>query len=70
MLGALTGVLSKPDYSDQRSDGVFALVILLALFYSPGAGAVPFLYSAEVWPNEARDVGVRNHETPRKATLG
>jgi hypothetical protein len=58
MLGGLTRVLNLPDYSASKAPAVAALVILLAICYFPGAGAVPFLYSAEVWPNEARDVGV------------
>jgi hypothetical protein len=29
-------------------------IMLYTLFYSPGAGCVPFLYSSEVWPNEGR----------------
>jgi hypothetical protein len=33
---------------------VVIFIILFTFFYSPGAGAVPFLYSAEIWPNEGR----------------
>lgn len=58
MLGGLTGVLSLPDEHPHRAGAVAALVFFLAMCYSPGVGAVPFLYAAEVWPNEARDIGV------------
>jgi MFS family permease len=37
---------------------VVIFIMLFTLFYSPGAGCVPFLYSAEVWPNEGREVGM------------
>ncbi|KAI9765689.1 MAG: hypothetical protein M1840_007247 [Geoglossum simile] len=37
---------------------VMTFVILFTLCYSPGAGCVPFVYSAEVWPNEGREVGM------------
>lgn len=33
---------------------VMIFIVLFTFFYSPGAGAVPFVYSAEVWPNEGR----------------
>jgi hypothetical protein len=68
MLGGLTGVLSLPNYNASKAPAVAALVILLAVCYSPGAGAVPFLYSAEVWPNEARDVGVSTSATQQPET--
>jgi sugar transport protein len=32
---------------------VVIFIILFTLFYSPG-GCVPFVYSAEVWPNDCR----------------
>lgn len=58
MLSGLTGALSLSDDSPRKTPVVFLFMIFLAFCYSPGVGAVPFLYSAEVWPNEARDVGV------------
>ncbi|OXV07371.1 hypothetical protein Egran_04865 [Elaphomyces granulatus] len=36
---------------------VVIFIILFTLFYSPG-GCVPFVYSAEVWPNDCREVGM------------
>ena len=39
--------------------GLVALFIyLFDIFYSPGAGPVPFTYSAEVWPITHRDIGM------------
>jgi hypothetical protein len=60
MLGGLTGVLNLPENSNRKLGAVMGFAFFLGMCYSPGVGAVPFLYSAEVWPNEARDVGVGN----------
>ena len=39
--------------------GLVALFIyLFDIFYSPGAGPVPFTYSAEIWPITHRDIGM------------
>lgn len=59
MLGSLTGLLTLPKENPHKAGAVAAFVFFLAMCYSPGVGAVPFLYSAEIWPNEARDIGVR-----------
>ncbi|KAF2660475.1 MFS general substrate transporter [Lophiostoma macrostomum CBS 122681] len=58
ILGALTGLLSLPSESRSRAPAVAAFIFFLGICYAPGVGAVPFLYSTEVWPNEARDVGM------------
>lgn len=39
--------------------GLVALFIyLFDIFYSPGAGPVPFTYSSELWPITHRDIGM------------
>jgi len=50
----------KPeDPSNSARIGVVAFfLILYTLFYSPGAGVVPFLYSSEIWPLAHREVGM------------
>ncbi|KAF2792803.1 MFS general substrate transporter [Melanomma pulvis-pyrius CBS 109.77] len=58
MLGGLAGLSTLSSDSPHKAPAVAAFVFFLAMCYSPGVGAVPFLYSAEVWPNEARDVGM------------
>lgn len=37
---------------------VALFIYLFDIFYSPGAGPVPFTYSAEVWPITHRDIGM------------
>jgi hypothetical protein len=54
MLFILTFLLKLPSSNPNKLGAVTAFVFLFTLCYSPGAGAVPFLYSAEVWPNEGR----------------
>jgi hypothetical protein len=58
ILAILAGLLSLKDGTKGKTGAVVAFVIFFAAVYSFGAGAVPFLYCAEVWPNEARDVGM------------
>ena len=50
----LTFLLRLNASHDAKLPLVMVFIILWTFFYSPGAGAVPFLYSAEVWPNEGR----------------
>ncbi|KAF2650728.1 hypothetical protein K491DRAFT_697058 [Lophiostoma macrostomum CBS 122681] len=57
-LAILAGLLSLSKDTKGKSGAVVTFVIVFAVVYSFGAGSVPFLYSAEVWPNEARDVGM------------
>ena len=54
MLFILTFLLRLDASNDAKLPLVMVFIILWTFFYSPGAGAVPFLYSAEVWPNEGR----------------
>jgi MFS family permease len=54
MLFILTFLLRLDKTNPAKLPLVMIFIILFTLFYSPGAGAVPFLYSAEVWPNEGR----------------
>lgn len=54
MLFILTFLLNLDATNDAKMPLVMLFIILWTLFYSPGAGCVPFLYSAEVWPNEGR----------------
>ncbi|OCL10802.1 MFS general substrate transporter [Glonium stellatum] len=58
MLFVLTFLLDLPTNNRAKMGTVTAFVILFTFFYSPGAGAVPFVYSAEVWPNEGREIGM------------
>ncbi|KAJ4301425.1 hypothetical protein N0V90_003517 [Kalmusia sp. IMI 367209] len=58
MLACLTGLMTIPPENPSKAGAVAAFVFFLAFCYSPGVGAVPFLYSAEIWPNEARDLGM------------
>ncbi|KAF2002631.1 MFS general substrate transporter [Amniculicola lignicola CBS 123094] len=58
MLFILTFLLRLDPTNEAKLPLVMIFIILWNLFYSPGAGAVPFLYSAEVWPNEGREVGM------------
>jgi len=54
----LTFLLKLPASNSHKLGAVTAFVFLFTLCYSPGAGAVPFLYSAEIWPNEGKEVGM------------
>jgi hypothetical protein len=50
----LTFLLGLKESNPAKLPIVVVFIMLFTLFYSPGAGCVPFLYSAEVWPNEGR----------------
>lgn len=54
MLFILTFLLRLDESNPAKLPVVVAFIMLFTLVYSPGAGCVPFLYSAEVWPNEGR----------------
>jgi hypothetical protein len=54
MLFILTFLLRLPVENPNKLGAVLAFVFLFTICYSPGAGAIPFVYSAEVWPNEGR----------------
>ena len=56
MLFVLTFLLRLPPTNPHKLGAVTAFIFLFTLCYSPGAGAVPFLYSAEIWPNEGRGI--------------
>ena len=44
--------------NSQRNALIISFTILFTAFYSPGAGAIPFLYCAEIFPNEGRELGM------------
>lgn len=48
-------ILDKPSV---RNPLVYVFMIIFTAFYSPGAGAIPFLYCAEIFPNEGRELGM------------
>ncbi|KAN0071856.1 hypothetical protein V8E54_010452 [Elaphomyces granulatus] len=54
MLFVLTFLLNLNESSPAKLPLVVTFIMLFTLFYSPGAGCVPFVYSAEVWPNDGR----------------
>jgi Sugar (and other) transporter len=55
MLLILAILLHLNEYNPATAHPLVVIFILLfTLCYSPGAGCVPFIYSAEVWPNEGR----------------
>jgi hypothetical protein len=54
MLFILIFLLNMDKGNPAKLPVVVTFLILFTFFYSPGAGCVPFLYSAEVWPNEGR----------------
>jgi hypothetical protein len=41
-------------HNSHRAGTIIAFVYIFVIFYSPGAGCIPFLYSSEVWGNESR----------------
>ena len=54
MLFVLTFLLNLDASNPAKLPVVVVFIILFTFFYSPGAGCVPFVYSAEVWPNDGR----------------
>jgi len=44
--------------SNARLGAVATFIYIFAMFYSPGEGPVPFMYSAEVFPLSHREVGM------------
>lgn len=61
MLFILTFLLDLKEGNPAKLPVIVFFIIIFTLFYSPGAGCVPFLYSAEVWPNEGR--GMSHHSS-------
>ncbi|KAL8698789.1 MAG: hypothetical protein Q9201_006381, partial [Fulgogasparrea decipioides] len=58
--GVFTSLLTSTmfnlkDGNPARLPMIIFFIIVFTAFYSPGAGAIPFLYSAEIWPNEGRE---------------
>ena len=47
-----------PDHSSAQTGMVLAGMYLFSVFYSPGEGPVPFVYSAESMPLYVRDLGM------------
>ncbi|KAH8587427.1 major facilitator superfamily domain-containing protein [Bisporella sp. PMI_857] len=58
VLFILTFLLEMKETNSAKLPLVVLFIILFTLCYSPGAGCVPFIYSAEVWPNEGREIGM------------
>ncbi|KAH8719559.1 major facilitator superfamily domain-containing protein [Phaeosphaeriaceae sp. PMI808] len=58
MLLILTFLLKLDSGNSAKLPVVMVFIMLFTFFYSFGAGAVPFVYSAEVWPNEGREIGM------------
>lgn len=53
---ALTSAMFHiPDGNPARLPMIILFIMIFTAVYSPGAGAIPFLYSAEIWPNEGRE---------------
>ena len=53
---ALTSAMFHiPDGNPARLPLIILFIMIFTAVYSPGAGAIPFLYSAEIWPNEGRE---------------
>lgn len=51
-------MFSLPPENDARKPMIIFFIMLFTAFYSPGAGAIPFLYCAEIFPNEGRELGM------------
>ena len=47
-----------PPENEARKPMIIIFIMLFTAFYSPGAGAIPFLYCAEIFPNEGRELGM------------
>jgi hypothetical protein len=54
----LATALSFNIQNSHRAGTIIAFVYIFTMFYSPGAGCIPFLYSSEVWGNESRSVAL------------
>ncbi|KAL8783697.1 MAG: hypothetical protein Q9213_004436 [Squamulea squamosa] len=48
----------NPKDDTTRQAMIIFFTIVFTAFYSPGAGAIPFLYCAEIFPNEGRELGM------------
>jgi Sugar (and other) transporter len=55
----LATALSFDIHNSHRAGTIIAFVYIFTIFYSPGAGCIPFLYSSEIWGNESRSVTPR-----------
>ena len=44
--------------NNARQPMIIIFTMIFTAFYSPGAGAIPFLYCAEIFPNEGRELGM------------
>ena len=44
--------------NNARKPMIIIFIMVFTAFYSPGAGAIPFLYCAEIFPNEGRELGM------------
>ncbi|KAL9595177.1 MAG: hypothetical protein Q9219_006600 [cf. Caloplaca sp. 3 TL-2023] len=51
-------MLGLPTDNKAREPMIIIFTLLFTAFYSPGAGAIPFLYCAEIFPNEGRELGM------------
>ena len=55
----LTAMMFYIDHSNPaRTPMIILFLMIFTAFYSPGAGAIPFLYCAEIFPNEGRELGM------------
>lgn len=54
-LALTSAMLHIPDGNPARLPMIILFIMIFTAVYSPGAGAIPFLYSAEIWPNEGRE---------------
>ena len=61
--GAVTLLITSlcfliPKDNSARLPVIAMFIMIFTIFYSVGAGAIPFLYCAEVFPNEGREIGM------------
>ena len=54
----LTSTMFNLEQDIKRTRLIVFFTIVFTAFYSPGAGAIPFLYCAEIFPNEGRELGM------------
>lgn len=54
----LTATMFSVRTENPRRSLIIFFTIVFTAFYSPGAGAIPFLYCAEIFPNEGRELGM------------